>query len=406
MGSAYANTFTLPHTNSEAAYQLLEQTPGGGGDVDQIVFRARTGTIAGHAAAITRDLAGVARLPEIAAVTSPICPSATACTGAGQVSHDGRIAYAVVHFAQPGFKLSLNQIQAVENAGAAARSSSLQVEFGGNAFGQLDSPRGSRGEVFGLLAAAVVLVLAFGSLLAMLLPLFVALFALGVAAATTELLSHGLAIAQFAPILGSLIGLGVGIDYALFIVTRSRQGLKRGMSVEDAVVTAVDTSGRAVLFAGVDGVHRAAGHARAAPVVPQRRRGLGHADRRDHDAGLAHAAAGDAAAPRAARPQPPRAPVPGRARPGAGGGVGPVAALGRLRLAPPAHAVGRRAGPHRAGGGAVLLPSPGQLRPGPQPAAARRRARPTTCWPRASARASTARSTSWARCTRAPTSRR
>ncbi len=250
VGSAYANTFTLPGTNSLHAYQLLEQTPGGGGDVDQIVFRARTGTIASHAAAISRDLAGVARQPEIAAVTSPICATAAACAGAGQVSRDGRIAYAVVHFAQPGFKLTLHQIQAVEDAGAAARSSSLQVEFGGNAFGQLDAPRGSRGEVFGLLAAAVVLVLAFGSLLAMLLPLGVALFALGVAAATTELLSHGLAIAQFAPILGSLIGLGVGIDYALFIVTRSRQGLKRGMSVEDAVVTAVDTSGRAVLFAG------------------------------------------------------------------------------------------------------------------------------------------------------------
>ncbi|MGH9020345.1 MAG: MMPL family transporter, partial [Acidimicrobiales bacterium] len=108
----------------------------------------------------------------------------------------------------------------------------------------------SKGEVFGLLAAAVVLLVAFGSFLAMLLPLGVALFALGVASAATTLLSHGLAIAQFAPILGSLIGLGVGIDYALFIVTRSRQELRRGQSVEDAVVTAVNTSGRAVLFAG------------------------------------------------------------------------------------------------------------------------------------------------------------
>jgi RND superfamily putative drug exporter len=85
----------------------------------------------------------------------------------------------------------------------------------------------------------------------MLLPLGVALFALGVATAATTLMSHGMVIAQFAPILGSLIGLGVGIDYALFIVTRSRQGLKRGLSVEESIVTAVNTSGRAVLFAGL-----------------------------------------------------------------------------------------------------------------------------------------------------------
>ncbi len=92
--------------------------------------------------------------------------------------------------------------------------------------------------------------LAFGSFFAMLLPLGVALFAVGIATASTTLLSHGLSIATFAPILGSLIGLGVGIDYALFIVTRCRQGLKRGLSPEDAIVTAINTSGRAVLFAG------------------------------------------------------------------------------------------------------------------------------------------------------------
>ncbi|HEV2427967.1 MAG TPA: hypothetical protein VGS61_07090, partial [Acidimicrobiales bacterium] len=139
VGSAYANTFTLPHTNSEAAYHLLSQTAGGGGDVDQIVFSARTGTIASHAAAISADLAAVARQPVIATVASPICAAGAACPGAAQVSRDGRIAYAVVHFSKPGFKLKLAQIQKVETVASAARSSTLQVEFGGNAFGQLDS---------------------------------------------------------------------------------------------------------------------------------------------------------------------------------------------------------------------------------------------------------------------------
>jgi len=249
IGSAFSNTFTLPGTNSTHAYHLLSTAKGGSGDVDQIVFRATTGSIASHRHQIEAVLAKVAELPPIAAVISPFCTGVT-CAGQPQVSADGRIAYALVHFSEPGFRLSNAQVQSVENVGINARSSSLNVQFGGNAFGQLDSPRGSKGEVYGVALTALVLIFAFGSFWAMLLPLGIALFALGVATAATTLLSHGLAIAQFAPILGSLIGLGVGIDYALFIVTRSRQGLRRGLSVEDAVVTAIDTSGRAVLFAG------------------------------------------------------------------------------------------------------------------------------------------------------------
>ena len=155
-----------------------------------------------------------------------------------------------VTFVQQANLIPTKDVKAVVNAAEKLRSSTLQVEFGGNAFGQLSSPKGSPGEGVGLLLTAVVLFLAFGSLWAMLLPLGVALFAIGIASGATTLLSHGLSIAQFAPILGSLIGLGVGIDYALFIVTRSRQNLRQGMTVEDAIVTAVNTSGRAVLFAG------------------------------------------------------------------------------------------------------------------------------------------------------------
>ena len=249
-GSAFSNTFSLPGTDSSHAFALLAKVTGGQGDADQIVFQARAGTILAERARIEAALTRVAALPQVAAVTSPFCATSAPCPGAAQVSRDGTIAYAVVHFTVPGFKLKDPQIREVEAAGAAARSRTLNVQFGGNAFGQLDAPKGSPGEVFGLIATAIVLLFAFGSLFAMLLPLGVALFALGVATAATTLLSHWLAIAQFAPILGSLIGLGVGIDYALFIVTRSRQGLKRGLSVEESIVTAIDTSGRAVLFAG------------------------------------------------------------------------------------------------------------------------------------------------------------
>ena len=258
-GPAFSNSFSLPGTNSTRAEALLASAfKGQAGDVDQIVFHSTTSNVASHELSIQTMLAKVAKLPMVASVTSPFCsgfsahetlPSGT-CLGASQVSKSGSIAYAFVHFTRPAFKLTLPEIKAVETVGATIRSSSLEVEFGGNAFGQLDTSQGSPGEVFGLIATGIVLLLAFGSFLAMLLPLGIALFALGVASAVTTLLSHGLTIAQFAPILGSLIGLGVGIDYALFIVTRARQGLKRGLDVEAAVVTAVNTSGRAVLFAG------------------------------------------------------------------------------------------------------------------------------------------------------------
>ncbi len=259
VGSAYANTFSLPGTNSTEAQQLLAAGfPTQSGDVDQIVFHSLNGPVSDHAPQIQSMLSALESLPKVGVVTSPFCTGSFAretlanglCLGSSQVSKSGTIAYAVVHFTTQAFHLTTPEIQAVVTRASLARSSTLEVQFGGNAFGQLNSPKGSPGEVFGLIATAVVLVLAFGSFFAMLLPLGVALFALGISLAASSLLSHALAIAQFAPILGSLIGLGVGIDYALFIVTRARQELKRGAAVEEAVVRALNTSGRAVLFAG------------------------------------------------------------------------------------------------------------------------------------------------------------
>jgi RND superfamily putative drug exporter len=252
-GSSYSNTFSLPGTNSTHALKLLESGfKSKSGDVDDIVFDVTRGTLATHQRAIDATLAKIQKLPEVAIVTSPFCPpvSTSPCPGSTQMSKSGTIAYATVNFVSQAQLLKKSDVQAVVNAGETLRSSTLQVNFGGNAFGQLSSPTGSPDEGFGLLATAIVLFLAFGSLFAMLLPLGVALFAIGIATAATTLLSHGLPIANFAPILGSLIGLGVGIDYALFVVTRSRQNLRQGSSVEDSIITAMNTSGRAVLFAG------------------------------------------------------------------------------------------------------------------------------------------------------------
>ncbi|HET9090076.1 MAG TPA: MMPL family transporter, partial [Acidimicrobiales bacterium] len=117
VGTAFSNSFSLPGTDSSKAFALLGHVKSLGGDADQIVFRARSGTIADQRAAIEPMLAKVAKLPEVASVTSPFCATSAACLGATQVSKDGRIAYAVVHFAVPGFKLSNAQIRAVETVG-------------------------------------------------------------------------------------------------------------------------------------------------------------------------------------------------------------------------------------------------------------------------------------------------
>ncbi len=251
VGTSYSNSFNLPGTNSVHALQLLQKGfPSQAGDTDQIVFSSAS-PLNTQATTINATLDTIKTLPEVASVVSPFCASSqTTCPGSHQVSHSGLIAYATVTFTGQANQLSTSDVTHVETVASHLRSPQLAVNFGGNAFANQNAPKGSPGEAAGLLLTAVILFFAFGSLAAMVLPLGVALFAIAIASAATSLLSHALSIAQFAPILGSLIGLGVGVDYALFIVTRTRQNLRAGMEVEDAIVNASNTSGRAVLFAG------------------------------------------------------------------------------------------------------------------------------------------------------------
>ena len=124
----------------------------------------------------------------------------------------------------------------------------LRIEYGGQLFAGFHLPES---EILGLLAAIVILLIAFGSVLAMGLPITTALFGLGVGAAVMAIVSNGFTIPEFGPSIAAMIGLGVGIDYALFIVTRYREHLHAGLEPEDAVIQAVDSSGRAVIFAGI-----------------------------------------------------------------------------------------------------------------------------------------------------------
>ena len=246
--SDYNNSFSLPGTGSTTAQQLLAKAvPAQAGDSDTIVWQVSHGTVRDPAvmARMSAMLRNVATMPEVAAVVSPYGPH-----GAGQISRGGRIAYAMVDFTRPDNNLVKADITRVIGAAEAARAPGLNVQLGGQAIE--DTEQSSLGviSVVGVLAAAVVLFIAFGSLLAMLLPIVTAIAGVVGGLMAIAPLTHTMNIVDIAPILGALIGLGVGIDYALFIVTRHRRGLQSGLALEEAAVTAIDTSGRAVLFAG------------------------------------------------------------------------------------------------------------------------------------------------------------
>jgi RND superfamily putative drug exporter len=247
-GSAYSNDYQVPGTESGRATQLLhEGFPQLGGDSDTVVWHTTSGSVraADVEQTMTRALERVEDLPGVASVTSPYDGP-----GAGRVSADGRTAYATVTFDDQAQDISRSEAQAVVDTAKSAENDGLQVELGGSAVALTESSGGHVAEIVGVVVAAVVLFLAFGSLAASLLPIATALVGVGTAYAGIVLLGHVMTVADFAPMLGMLIGLGVGIDYALFIVTRHRRGLKRGLSVTEAATNAVATTGRAVVFAG------------------------------------------------------------------------------------------------------------------------------------------------------------
>ncbi|GAA3769310.1 MMPL family transporter [Streptomyces chiangmaiensis] len=248
-GPDYANVFSLPNTDSKTAYDLMTKAfPKASGDTDTMVWKVERGSVRDEAvrARIQPALAKIARMPGIGAVGSPYAGP----QGAAQISRDGTIAYAQLTFTERANEVPQKLVQDVVDTAQDAERGGLEVELGGQAITRIQQPPTGLSEMVGVVAAAVVLFLAFGSLFAMLLPIAVAVFGVGIGLFSTQLISHVTGVPDIAPLLASLIGLGVGIDYALFIVTRHRRGILRGMEPEEAAVTALNTSGRAVLFAG------------------------------------------------------------------------------------------------------------------------------------------------------------
>ncbi|HEU5418306.1 MAG TPA: MMPL family transporter [Streptosporangiaceae bacterium] len=246
--TSYDNSFTLPGTGSGNAQQLLlRSAPAQAGDSDQIVWQVSHGSVTDPAIEqrLSAMLARVSHLPEVASVASPYLAG-----GKVQVSRDGRTAYATVNFTQAADNLDNADINRVIAVATAAREPGLAVELGGKAISNTEQTPLSSASAIGIGAAAVILLIAFGSLFATALPIVTAVAGVGSGLMLMAPLSHLMSVNGIAPILGALIGLGVGVDYALFIVTRYRRGLQSGLDPQRSAVQALSTSGRAVLFAG------------------------------------------------------------------------------------------------------------------------------------------------------------
>jgi RND superfamily putative drug exporter len=244
----FVNNVTLPNTESQRATDLLRhQLPALAGDSDQIVFHARDANLANAAvrAKITKTLAAVSQLPHVTGVVSPYLDTHA-------ISRDGTIGFATVSFDLRGDALPAKAVNRVITVAQSAESSKLEVALGGSAIEETQRPTLGAATAIGIGAAMVVLLLTFGSFLAMGLPILVALFGLGTSMGLIAALTHGLNTPDFASQLALLIGLGVGIDYALFIVTRFRDAYREnGGDVNAAVELAMNTAGRAIAFAGL-----------------------------------------------------------------------------------------------------------------------------------------------------------
>lgn len=247
-GSNYAQGTTLSGTPSATAAQLLRQAvPGQSGDTEQIVFQAKTGTVDSPAVRnqITSMLGQVSHLRYVSSVTSPYTPA-----GAKQVSAGKTVAFATVNFSVGAAAVPAAEATRFVNEARAPNSPNLQVDVVGNVAASTN-PTSSSSTLIGVAAALVVLLLFFAAVLPALLPLIGTAIALVAGLSVVNMLSNSLSMASFTSQLCILIGLGVGIDYSLFILTRTRNGMRRGLSVQDAIAAAGGTAGRAVLFAGL-----------------------------------------------------------------------------------------------------------------------------------------------------------
>jgi RND superfamily putative drug exporter len=242
-----STSFSIPGTEAQKAFDLLEERfPGMSADgaTARVVFKAPDGekmTDADNKATVQKTVRELADGSEVASAVDPY--------QAKSVSQDGTIAYAQISYKVSGMELEDASKDALEAAAEDARDAGLTVEVGGDALQAV--PHTSSAEIIGIAIAAVVLVITFGSLLAAGMPLLTAIIGVGIAVSSITALASPLGLDSTTSTLATMIGLAVGIDYALFIVSRYRAELAEGRGREEAAGRAVGTAGSAVVFAGL-----------------------------------------------------------------------------------------------------------------------------------------------------------
>ncbi|WP_433220456.1 MMPL family transporter [Dactylosporangium sp. CS-047395] len=237
-GARYHNDFSLPGTESQRALEVLrESAPAQAGASVQVVLQAANGLDA-QRGRIDPMLARLATLPHVADMQKL------------ETSRDGTVGYATLTLDAQSQDVPAADVRRIIDTAQDAAGDGLRVELGGDAVRGAQESEGGAAEGAGLLAALVILVLMFGSLLAASLPVIIAVFAVGSAIGLVVLASHVATVADFTTPLLILVGLGVGIDYALLVFSRFRGELLAGLSRADAVARALDTAGRTVFFAG------------------------------------------------------------------------------------------------------------------------------------------------------------
>jgi RND superfamily putative drug exporter len=239
-GHKLEDSMGAPGLDSQKATDLLARSDQAGLTAQVVVTPAdRSTTFLNSAdvrAALTKVQATATQLPNVLGATE------------GAISPDGRIA--VIRLQYPvQEKLGPSDLQNLKEFAAHA-GPQLRLELGGDLFFAFEQPGTGLGEALGLLVAVVILLVTFGSLIAMGLPIGLALFGLALGVSSMSLITYLIDVPSWAPVIGSMVGLGVGIDYALFLVTRHREYLSQGLSVEESVGRAVATAGQAVVFAG------------------------------------------------------------------------------------------------------------------------------------------------------------
>ncbi len=248
LGDNTNDNLSLPGTDSQASTDALAKSfPDQANGSSPIVLHASSGklTDAKNAEAVNKAAAAVAKEPKVASVVNPLTPQ-----GASALSKDKTTGYMSVTLSVSPGELSQEEVQKIVDAADPAKAAGVEVQTGGQLGQKISKPATESSELIGIIAAMIILTLTFGTVVSMLLPILNAIVGLLATLAIIRMLGHVATVPTVAPTLATMIGLGVGIDYALFIVTRHFRGMTDGLSIDESIARAAATSGGAVFFAG------------------------------------------------------------------------------------------------------------------------------------------------------------